>query len=138
MCDVGVQVMSECPSTAVTHLGFTAGSGIPEPQIASVWRDLRVNVAVCLACSIPAPGHLLLSTARNEILGQPGRLLASSFGHSYKYFLSFLFCLSSLQLVSAEGSHSDAGSVCADNQTELPPSMERTGGIGDSRPPSFQ
>ncbi|KFW12578.1 DVL3 protein, partial [Calonectris borealis] len=40
-------------------------------------------------------------------------------------------------LVSAEGSHSDAGSVCADNQTELPPSMERTGGIGDSRPPSF-
>ncbi|XP_053166274.1 segment polarity protein dishevelled homolog DVL-3 isoform X5 [Hemicordylus capensis] len=40
-------------------------------------------------------------------------------------------------LVSAEGSHSDAGSVCADNQPELPPSIERTGGIGDSRPPSF-
>ncbi|XP_025051738.1 segment polarity protein dishevelled homolog DVL-3 isoform X4 [Alligator sinensis] len=40
-------------------------------------------------------------------------------------------------LVSAEGSHSDAGSVCADNQPELPPSVERTGGIGDSRPPSF-
>lgn len=30
------------------------------------------NVATCLACSIPAPGHLLLSTARNEILGQAG------------------------------------------------------------------
>ncbi|KAJ6651974.1 hypothetical protein lerEdw1_015871 [Lerista edwardsae] len=30
-------------------------------------------------------------------------------------------------LVSAEGSHSDAGSVCADNQPELPPSIERTG-----------
>uniref|UniRef100_A0ACB8FBX5 Uncharacterized protein n=1 Tax=Sphaerodactylus townsendi TaxID=933632 RepID=A0ACB8FBX5_9SAUR len=41
------------------------------------------------------------------------------------------------ELVSAEGSHSDAGSVCADNQPELPPSIERTGGIGDSRPPSF-
>ncbi|KAJ7324688.1 hypothetical protein JRQ81_017708 [Phrynocephalus forsythii] len=40
-------------------------------------------------------------------------------------------------LVSAEGSHSDAGSVCAENQPELPPSIERTGGIGDSRPPSF-
>ncbi|XP_025024517.1 segment polarity protein dishevelled homolog DVL-3 [Python bivittatus] len=40
-------------------------------------------------------------------------------------------------LVSAEGSHSDAGSVCADSQPELPPSIERTGGIGDSRPPSF-
>ncbi|KAH0624282.1 hypothetical protein JD844_007975, partial [Phrynosoma platyrhinos] len=40
-------------------------------------------------------------------------------------------------LVSAEGSHSDAGSVCADNLPELPPSIERTGGIGDSRPPSF-
>uniref|UniRef100_A0A8C6VMT9 Dishevelled segment polarity protein 3 n=1 Tax=Naja naja TaxID=35670 RepID=A0A8C6VMT9_NAJNA len=40
-------------------------------------------------------------------------------------------------LVSAEGSHSDAGSVCAESQPELPPSIERTGGIGDSRPPSF-
>ncbi|XP_031429370.1 segment polarity protein dishevelled homolog DVL-3 [Clupea harengus] len=40
-------------------------------------------------------------------------------------------------LVSADGSHSDGGSVCADSQAELPPPIERTGGIGDSRPPSF-
>ncbi|XP_028856204.1 segment polarity protein dishevelled homolog DVL-3 [Denticeps clupeoides] len=41
-------------------------------------------------------------------------------------------------LVSADGSsHSDGGSVCADSQPELPPPLERTGGIGDSRPPSF-
>lgn len=41
-------------------------------------------------------------------------------------------------LVSADGSHgSDGGSVCADAQAELPPPLERTGGIGDSRPPSF-
>ncbi|XP_057204388.1 segment polarity protein dishevelled homolog DVL-3 isoform X2 [Triplophysa rosa] len=41
-------------------------------------------------------------------------------------------------LVSADGSHgSDCGSVCADAQAELPPTLERTGGIGDSRPPSF-
>ncbi|XP_029470966.1 segment polarity protein dishevelled homolog DVL-3 isoform X4 [Rhinatrema bivittatum] len=40
-------------------------------------------------------------------------------------------------LVSAEGSHSEVGSVCADNQSDLPPPIERTGGIGDSRPPSF-
>ncbi|RXM29293.1 Segment polarity protein dishevelled-like DVL-3 [Acipenser ruthenus] len=41
-------------------------------------------------------------------------------------------------LVSADGSHSDGGSVCADSQSDLPPPIERTGGIGDSRPPSFQ
>ncbi|XP_059848034.1 segment polarity protein dishevelled homolog DVL-3 [Hypanus sabinus] len=40
-------------------------------------------------------------------------------------------------LVSAEGSHSDSGSMCADTQSDLPPPIERTGGIGDSRPPSF-
>uniref|UniRef100_A0A8C5M9M5 Dishevelled segment polarity protein 3 n=1 Tax=Leptobrachium leishanense TaxID=445787 RepID=A0A8C5M9M5_9ANUR len=40
-------------------------------------------------------------------------------------------------LVSAEGSQSDGGSVCADSQSDLPPQIERTGGIGDSRPPSF-
>uniref|UniRef100_A0A672SXX6 Dishevelled segment polarity protein 3 n=1 Tax=Sinocyclocheilus grahami TaxID=75366 RepID=A0A672SXX6_SINGR len=41
-------------------------------------------------------------------------------------------------LVSADGSHgSDGGSVCADSQADLPPPLERTGGIGDSRPPSF-
>lgn len=40
-------------------------------------------------------------------------------------------------LVSAEGSHSDSGSMCTDNQSDLPPPIERTGGIGDSRPPSF-
>ncbi|XP_070997497.1 segment polarity protein dishevelled homolog DVL-3-like isoform X1 [Oncorhynchus clarkii lewisi] len=38
-------------------------------------------------------------------------------------------------LVSADCS--DGGSVCADSQAELPPPLERTGGIGDSRPPSF-
>uniref|UniRef100_A0A673VTB4 Dishevelled segment polarity protein 3 n=1 Tax=Salmo trutta TaxID=8032 RepID=A0A673VTB4_SALTR len=43
-------------------------------------------------------------------------------------------------LVSADGCHggSDGGSMCADSQAELPPPLERTGGIGDSRPPSFQ
>uniref|UniRef100_A0A3P8ZL78 Dishevelled segment polarity protein 3b n=1 Tax=Esox lucius TaxID=8010 RepID=A0A3P8ZL78_ESOLU len=42
-------------------------------------------------------------------------------------------------LVSADGSlgGSDGGSVCADSQAELTPPLERTGGIGDSRPPSF-
>ncbi|XP_056138905.1 segment polarity protein dishevelled homolog DVL-3-like [Lampris incognitus] len=38
-------------------------------------------------------------------------------------------------LVSAEGCHSDCGGP--DSQAEAPPSTERTGGIGDSRPPSF-
>ncbi|XP_045659364.1 segment polarity protein dishevelled homolog DVL-1 isoform X6 [Ursus americanus] len=40
-------------------------------------------------------------------------------------------------LVLAEGAHSDAGSQSTDGHTELPPPLERTGGIGDSRPPSF-
>ncbi|XP_069774768.1 segment polarity protein dishevelled homolog DVL-1-like isoform X4 [Narcine bancroftii] len=40
-------------------------------------------------------------------------------------------------LVLAEGSVSDGGSQCAESQSELPPPIERTGGIGDSRPPSF-
>ncbi|XP_078414090.1 segment polarity protein dishevelled homolog DVL-1-like isoform X1 [Cetorhinus maximus] len=40
-------------------------------------------------------------------------------------------------LVLAEGSASDGGSQCADSMSELPPPIERTGGIGDSRPPSF-
>uniref|UniRef100_F6TYA8 Dishevelled segment polarity protein 3 n=1 Tax=Monodelphis domestica TaxID=13616 RepID=F6TYA8_MONDO len=40
-------------------------------------------------------------------------------------------------LVSAEGSHPEPGSFCPDNPSELPPPMERTGGIGDLRPPSF-
>lgn len=40
-------------------------------------------------------------------------------------------------LVSAEGSHPEPAPFCADNPSELPPPMERTGGIGDSRPPSF-
>lgn len=42
------------------------------------------------------------------------------------------------QLVLAEGAHSDAGSQGTDGHTDLPPPLERTGGIGDSRPPSFQ
>lgn len=42
------------------------------------------------------------------------------------------------QLVLAEGAHSDAGSQGTDSHTDLPPPLERTGGIGDSRPPSFQ
>ncbi|KAK3548484.1 hypothetical protein QTP70_013314 [Hemibagrus guttatus] len=43
-----------------------------------------------------------------------------------------------VKLVSADGSHgSDGGSVCAETQADLPPPLERTGGIGDSRPPSF-
>ncbi|KAL4647045.1 hypothetical protein GN956_G8416 [Arapaima gigas] len=40
-------------------------------------------------------------------------------------------------LVSADGPQSDGGSVCVDSQLDLPPPLERTGGIGDSRPPSF-
>nr|XP_005986074.1 PREDICTED: segment polarity protein dishevelled homolog DVL-1 isoform X1 [Latimeria chalumnae] len=40
-------------------------------------------------------------------------------------------------LVLAESSHSDAGSQCTESQPDLPPPIERTGGIGDSRPPSF-
>uniref|UniRef100_A0A2K5SFZ5 Dishevelled segment polarity protein 1 n=1 Tax=Cebus imitator TaxID=2715852 RepID=A0A2K5SFZ5_CEBIM len=40
-------------------------------------------------------------------------------------------------LVLAEGAHSDAGSQGADSHTDLPLPLERTGGIGDSRPPSF-
>uniref|UniRef100_A0AAY4AD21 Dishevelled n=1 Tax=Denticeps clupeoides TaxID=299321 RepID=A0AAY4AD21_9TELE len=39
-------------------------------------------------------------------------------------------------LVLADGSHSDGGSV-ADSQSGRLPSMERSQGIGDSRPPSF-
>lgn len=42
------------------------------------------------------------------------------------------------QLVLAEGAHSDAGSQGTDGHADLPPPLERTGGIGDSRPPSFQ
>ncbi|XP_063799097.1 segment polarity protein dishevelled homolog DVL-1 isoform X3 [Pseudophryne corroboree] len=40
-------------------------------------------------------------------------------------------------LVLAESSHSDGGSQSTESRTELPPPIERTGGIGDSRPPSF-
>ncbi|OWK55763.1 Segment polarity protein dishevelled DVL-1 [Lonchura striata] len=40
-------------------------------------------------------------------------------------------------LVLAESSHSDTGSQCTESHAELPPALERTGGIGDSRPPSF-
>ncbi|XP_019567652.2 segment polarity protein dishevelled homolog DVL-1 isoform X4 [Rhinolophus sinicus] len=40
-------------------------------------------------------------------------------------------------LVLAEGAHSDAGSQATDGHTDLPPPLERMGGIGDSRPPSF-
>ncbi|XP_037684659.1 segment polarity protein dishevelled homolog DVL-1 isoform X2 [Choloepus didactylus] len=40
-------------------------------------------------------------------------------------------------LVLAEGAHSDAGSQGTDSHLDLPPPLERTGGIGDSRPPSF-
>uniref|UniRef100_A0A7N6F9W2 Dishevelled segment polarity protein 3a n=1 Tax=Anabas testudineus TaxID=64144 RepID=A0A7N6F9W2_ANATE len=39
-------------------------------------------------------------------------------------------------LVSGDGAHTDAGSV-ADSIEPAPP-LERTGGIGDSRPPSYQ
>uniref|UniRef100_A0AAY4BJE4 Dishevelled n=1 Tax=Denticeps clupeoides TaxID=299321 RepID=A0AAY4BJE4_9TELE len=40
-------------------------------------------------------------------------------------------------LVLAESSHSDGMSLCTDSHAELPPPLERLGGIGDSRPPSF-
>lgn len=135
---MGVQMMSESPGRAVSCLDFTTGSGIPEPQIASVWEGIEVNIATCLACSIPASGHFLLSTVRDEMLGQAGSWPARLATLVNVLPVPQPFPSVSIQLVSAEGSHSDAGSVCADNQTELPPSMERTGGIGDSRPPSFQ
>ncbi|XP_031710442.1 segment polarity protein dishevelled homolog DVL-3 isoform X2 [Anarrhichthys ocellatus] len=38
-------------------------------------------------------------------------------------------------LVSGDGAHTDAGSVA--DSTEAAPPLERTGGIGDSRPPSY-
>uniref|UniRef100_A0A8C9WMJ9 Dishevelled segment polarity protein 1 n=1 Tax=Scleropages formosus TaxID=113540 RepID=A0A8C9WMJ9_SCLFO len=41
-------------------------------------------------------------------------------------------------LVLMESSHLDGLSLCTDSHAELPPPLERTGGIGDSRPPSFQ
>ncbi|KAF5906726.1 Segment polarity protein dishevelled DVL-1, partial [Clarias magur] len=41
-------------------------------------------------------------------------------------------------LVLTESTHSDGGSQCPESHAELPPPLERTGGIGDSRPPSFQ
>ncbi|XP_018614198.2 segment polarity protein dishevelled homolog DVL-1-like isoform X1 [Scleropages formosus] len=40
-------------------------------------------------------------------------------------------------LVLMESSHLDGLSLCTDSHAELPPPLERTGGIGDSRPPSF-
>ncbi|XP_036918102.1 segment polarity protein dishevelled homolog DVL-1 isoform X3 [Sturnira hondurensis] len=40
-------------------------------------------------------------------------------------------------LVLAEGAHSDTGSQATDGHSDLPPPLERMGGIGDSRPPSF-
>ncbi|XP_072552460.1 segment polarity protein dishevelled homolog DVL-1 isoform X1 [Salminus brasiliensis] len=40
-------------------------------------------------------------------------------------------------LVLTESTHSDGGSQCPESHPELPPPLERTGGIGDSRPPSF-
>nr|KAF6394870.1 dishevelled segment polarity protein 1 [Molossus molossus] len=40
-------------------------------------------------------------------------------------------------LVLAEGAHSDTGSQATDGHVDLPPPLERMGGIGDSRPPSF-
>ncbi|XP_076874572.1 segment polarity protein dishevelled homolog DVL-1 isoform X2 [Brachyhypopomus gauderio] len=40
-------------------------------------------------------------------------------------------------LVLTESTHSDSGSHCTESHPELPPPLERTGGIGDSRPPSF-
>ncbi|XP_037002790.2 segment polarity protein dishevelled homolog DVL-1 isoform X4 [Artibeus jamaicensis] len=40
-------------------------------------------------------------------------------------------------LVLAEGAHSDTGSQATDGHGDLPPPLERMGGIGDSRPPSF-
>ncbi|XP_038602388.1 segment polarity protein dishevelled homolog DVL-1 isoform X2 [Tachyglossus aculeatus] len=40
-------------------------------------------------------------------------------------------------LVLAENSHSDTGSQGPESHSDLPPPLERTGGIGDSRPPSF-
>ena len=51
-----------------------------------------------------------------------------------------MFSFVSLQLVAAESSNaSDTQSQCTDSQAgDLHVPTERVGGIGDSRPPSFQ
>ncbi|KAM9459983.1 segment polarity protein dishevelled homolog DVL-3-like isoform 1-T1 [Salvelinus alpinus] len=41
-------------------------------------------------------------------------------------------------LVSGDGAHSDGGSVVESLSELPPPPLERTGGIGESRPPSYQ
>lgn len=57
----------------------------------------------------------------------------------YIWFIRIFPLLQPLsQLVLAESAHSDGGSQCTESHPELPPPLERTGGIGDSRPPSFQ
>lgn len=136
-CAVGVCRCRRSLRRAVSLLGLAAGSGIAETQ--QFWKGLRENLATCLAFPYPFPGICCWHCQRRD--PGPDRLSASFSGLSCRCFRppsALSSFVSSPQLVSAEGSHSDAGSVCADNQTELPPSMERTGGIGDSRPPSFQ
>lgn len=54
-------------------------------------------------------------------------------GVSFLWLTWFFVCW---QLVSGDGAHTDAGSV-ADSLESAPP-LERTGGIGESRPPSYQ
>ncbi len=55
--------------------------------------------------------------------------------------MSYEYLVVSFQLVPAESSQSDTQSQCADSQAgDIVPKLptERLGGIGDSRPPSFQ
>uniref|UniRef100_A0A2I3G2A8 Dishevelled segment polarity protein 1 n=1 Tax=Nomascus leucogenys TaxID=61853 RepID=A0A2I3G2A8_NOMLE len=84
-----------------------------------------------------APERVTLADFKNVLSNRPV--------HAYKFFFKSMdqdfgsvgreACAS--LLVLAEGAHSDVGSQGTDSHTDLPPPLERTGGIGDSRPPSF-
>uniref|UniRef100_A0A2I3FQE6 Dishevelled segment polarity protein 1 n=1 Tax=Nomascus leucogenys TaxID=61853 RepID=A0A2I3FQE6_NOMLE len=94
-----------------------------------------------------APERVTLADFKNVLSNRPV--------HAYKFFFKSMDqdfgsvgrephvlapnapCLLPPQLVLAEGAHSDVGSQGTDSHTDLPPPLERTGGIGDSRPPSF-
>ncbi len=106
-----------------------------------------VNIAVCVyfECRSVCLSSLLifsLVTMRpisfNEIFITVCVLLSdmNTSSLSNSSFQLFFFLLP--QLVLAESAHSDGGSQCTESHPELPPPLERTGGIGDSRPPSFQ
>lgn len=67
--------------------GFTAGSGIPEPQIASVWEGTEGKFCYMLGLFHTRSWASAVVCCQRGDLG-PGRLLASSFGHSCRRFPS--------------------------------------------------